>query len=148
MKWKGRSSNKGKFKPYNTSKYKGDPTGIVYRSSWELKLMIFLDKNPAILEWNSEEIIIPYISPIDNKRHRYFPDFWVKRKNKEGIIEEIIVEIKPKEQMMPPINPNKKNVAEYLRNQSKWTAAKNYCENKQWKFFVLNEENLGIRRSN
>jgi hypothetical protein len=74
-------SYQGYFKPKNPQKYKGDPTNIVYRSSWELKLMTYLDLHKDIVTWGSEELIIPYRSPIDNKIHRYFPDFIVTKIN-------------------------------------------------------------------
>ena len=76
-----KSKYKGIFKPYNPAKYRGNPTNIVYRSSWELKLMIHLDKHPDVIWWSSEEVTIPYISPIDGRPHRYFPDFIVHLKN-------------------------------------------------------------------
>ena len=69
----------GRFKPDNPQKYKGDASNIIYRSGWELKLMRYLDKHPHVTRWNSEEIIIPYRSPIDGKMHRYFPDFYVEK---------------------------------------------------------------------
>ena len=94
---------KGKFRPENYKKYKGDYTKITYRSGWELKFMKYLDRQPNVLSWSSEEVIIPYKSPIDNKWHRYYPDFWVK--TKQG---ETLVEIKPKKQTRPPkLNPKK-----------------------------------------
>ena len=65
---------KGMFKPKNPQKYRGDPTNIIYRSSFELKLMVYLDQHPEVISWGSEEIIIPYKSPIDNRYHRYFVD--------------------------------------------------------------------------
>ena len=69
---------KGKFKPKNRTKYKGDPNAIIYRSLWELRFMRYLDTTSSILKWSSEEVVIPYRSPIDGRRHRYFPDFWIK----------------------------------------------------------------------
>jgi hypothetical protein len=66
---------KGRYSPKNPGKYKGDPTGIIYRSLWERKLMVYLDENKSIIQWSSEEIAIPYISPLDIRYHRYFPDF-------------------------------------------------------------------------
>ena len=75
----------GKYKPKNPKKYKGDPSNIIYRSGWELKLMIRLDEDEQIISWGSEEIAIPYISPLDNKIHRYYPDFLVTKINKNGI---------------------------------------------------------------
>ena len=70
-------SYKGKYKVKNPEKYKGDPTNIIWRSLWERKYMKYLDGNPNILEWSSEEFFIWYKSPIDNRQHRYFPDFFL-----------------------------------------------------------------------
>ena len=86
---------KGRFNIRNPSKYKGDPQRIIYRSLWERKFMVYCDTNDAILEWGSEEIIIPYLSPIDGRIHRYFPDFYIKVRQHDGSIEKSIVEIKP-----------------------------------------------------
>lgn len=141
----------GYYKPKNIKKYKGDPTNIVYRSSWELKFMIYLDSHPDVLEWKSEELIIPYKSPIDNKIHRYFPDFYVKRRDVNGKIETLIVEIKPEAQTKPPVQPSKKNkryiqeVMEYGKNQAKWKAAKDFCEDRKYKFIILTEKHLNIK---
>ena len=86
---------KGKFKTKNPAKYKGDITNIVYRSLWELRFMKWCDLNSSVLEWGSETIIVPYISPLDRKVHRYFVDFYIKVKNKNGEIQKYLVEIKP-----------------------------------------------------
>ena len=95
---------KGKFRPQNRNKYKGDSSDIRYRSGGELNFMKYLDRQPEVLRWSSEEIIIPYKSPIDGKWHRYFPDFWVKTAKGETLIE-----IKPKKQTKPPkLNPKHK----------------------------------------
>ena len=91
-------SYKGKFKPKNRAKYKGDHTAITYRSLWELRFMRYLDTTSSVLKWSSEEIVIPYRSPIDGRRHRYFPDFWVKVKTSEGLVKESLIEVKPKAQ--------------------------------------------------
>ena len=61
-------SYSGKFKPKNYKKYKGDPTKIFYRSLWERRFMVYCDNNDKIIEWGSEELIIPYRSPLDKKR--------------------------------------------------------------------------------
>ena len=142
---------KGFFKPLYPQKYKGDPTRIVYRSSWELKLMRYLDKHPDIIEWGSEEIVVPYISPIDNKPHRYYPDFIIKKRNyKTGKIEVEMVEVKPSRQCKPPQLQKKptrryiSEVYEWERNRAKWNAAYQYCQNRDWKFSVFTEKELGI----
>ncbi|BCU97182.1 MAG: hypothetical protein CM15mV15_1410 [uncultured marine virus] len=77
-------SYSGKFKPSYPGKYKGDPTNIIYRSLWERKFMVWCDRNINVEEWGSEEIIIPYISPVDGRVHRYFPDFYVRARTKTG----------------------------------------------------------------
>ena len=144
-------AHKGKFKPQNPHKYIGDPTNIIYRSSWEVILMDYLDKHQNIKRWSSEEIIIPYFSPIDGKRHRYFPDFFVEQE-KDGKVEKILIEIKPKKQTVPPIknlSPTGKITKSYLTevknwgiNQAKWNSAVSYCNNRGWKFAVMTEDHL------
>ena len=86
-------SYKGYFKPRNPSKYSGDPTTIIYRSSWELKLMRYLDSHSDVIKWASEEFSIPYVSPIDGKVHKYFPDFLVKKRSPNKTIETIVIAI-------------------------------------------------------
>ena len=76
---------KGKFITNNTQKYVGDHRNIIYRSLWELKFMKWCDRNRNIIEWGSEEFFIPYVSPLDNKPHRYYPDFYMKLKDGKGM---------------------------------------------------------------
>ena len=141
---------KGKFRPSEPKKYKGDPTNIVYRSLWELKFMRYCDSNKRIVKWSSEEIIIPYKSPLDNRLHRYFPDFYIKYKDVSGKIIEKVVEIKPANQVKEPKKQKtrtKKYVNEvitYAKNQAKWVAAEEFCKDRRWQFQVLTEKELGI----
>jgi len=143
-------SYKGVFKPKNPGKYRGDVTNIIYRSLWELKFMRYLDAHSDIIEWSSEELVIPYRSPLDGRVHRYFPDFYVKSL-KDGKVKVDIVEIKPYIQSVPPLVESKvtrkyaKKVATYAINQAKWKAAKEFCEDRQWNFKVLTEKELGIK---
>ena len=99
---------KGRYKPLNPKKYKGDPTNIIYRSSWERRCMIYFDRTPNILEWQSEEFFIPYKSPVDGKIHRYFPDFKIKVLNKQKNFESILIEVKPFKQTQPPVVQKRK----------------------------------------
>ena len=144
-------SYKGKYQPKNPQKYKGDPTNIIYRSLWERKFMVYCDSNQNILEWGSEELALPYRSPIDNKIHRYFPDFYIKVKESTGQIKKYLIEIKPKKQTIEPIPQKRKTkgyiyeVYEYAKNQAKWKAAQEFCEDRQWEFKVLTEDELGIK---
>lgn len=144
-------TNKGFFKPKNPQKYKGNPTEIVYRSSWECRVMSFLDNNPSVVQWSSEEIVIPYLSPIDRKVHRYFPDFYIKVKDKNGKIKEMIWEIKPKKQSSQPKKQSRitqryiNEVVTWGINEAKWKAAQEYCLDRGWQFKVLTEEDIGIK---
>lgn len=141
---------KGKFIPKNIYKYRGNYRNIIYRSSWELKFMNYCDSNPSVLEWGSEEIVIPYRSPIDNKIHRYFVDFYVKIKNSSNCIEKYLIEIKPKKQTKEPQVQKRKTkqyiyeVVEYAKNQAKWSAAEEFCKDRNWKFMILTEDQLKI----
>ena len=143
-------SYKGKYYPSFPRKYKGDPTNIVYRSLWERKFMVYCDKNDNILEWASEEIAIPYRSPIDNRVHRYFPDFYMKVKETNGRIKNYVIEVKPAKQTIPPKKPKRqtkgyiREAYEYARNQAKWKMAKEFCADRQWEFKVVTEKELGI----
>lgn len=144
-------SYKGFFKPKNPAKYKGDPSNVIYRSGWELKLMAHLDSHPDVIQWSSEEFSIPYRSPIDGKIHRYFPDFFVKKRNAQGIEESLVIEVKPSKQVMAPkvqSKPTRKYLNEvktYGINTAKWKAAKEFCELKKWKFIIMTEKELGIK---
>lgn len=141
---------KGKYKVKNPAKYRGDIHDVVYRSSWELKFMNWCDTTPAVLEWGSEIAVIPYISPVDKRVHRYFVDFYMKVKDKNGLIEKYLVEIKPKKFTEEPVKPKRvtkqflEEVFTYGVNQAKWKAAREFCEDRKWKFVVLTEDELKI----
>lgn len=135
----------GFYTPQNPSKYKGDPTKIVFRSSWELKILKYLDANPDVIFYQSEEIVIPYICKSDNRPHRYFPDFFVKFKNGT----QLLIEVKPKHQTQPPKSTKGKREDVYIRecmafakNISKWEAAKEYCRTRGWTFVIFTEDTL------
>lgn len=136
-------SYKGKFKPINTNKYHGDITNIIYRSLWERQLMKWLDQCSNVKSWASEEIIIPYISPLDNKIHRYFVDFTVIFNTGETKL----IEIKPSIKLRKPITQRRirrviiENI-EYVKNSAKFEAASNFAEKRGWKFEVWTEHTL------
>jgi hypothetical protein len=143
--------HQGYFKPKNPQKYKGDPTNIIYRSGWELKFMLYVDSHPEILEWGSEEFSIPYRSPVDGKIHRYYPDFYLKKKGKDGKPQTLIVEIKPLKQTIEPQKQSKKTkryineVMTWGINSSKWKAAQDFCKDRDWQFLILTEKELNIK---
>ena len=145
-------SYKGRYTPINPKKYKGNPSRIVYRSLWERKFMIYCDTNNSILEWGSEEVIIPYLSPWDGRVHRYFPDFYIKVREHNKTTKKYIIEIKPKKQCKPPVATPKRKTKKWFGevktwgiNEAKWKYAIKWCENNGMEFKVLNEDHLNIR---
>ena len=111
--------------------------------------MKYLDDSPNIIWWASEELPIKYISPVDNKVHRYFPDFIVKLKKKDGSTKTVVMEIKPEKQTKLPKQTRKtkrfiQETATYAVNQEKWRAADIFCKEHGWEFMVLTEKDLGI----
>ena len=144
-------SYKGLYTPKNPKKYKGNPHNIVYRSLWERKFMVYCDMSTSIIEWGSEEIIIPYLSPWDGKTHRYFPDFYIKVKQHDESIKKFIIEIKPKKQCSPPNKNPKRKTKRWQKdmkawgiNSAKWKYATEWCEKNDMEFKILNEDHLGI----
>ena len=149
---------KGRYRPTNIEKYKGDPTKIIYRSSWELKFFRYIDRHPDIIWWQSEEISIPYISPIDGKPHRYYPDVVLQRRVGEDKYEIVMIEIKPEKQTRAP-DLSKRNatktgrisrrylneVKNYGVNEAKWEQARNYCKQRGWRFEIMTERHLGVK---
>ena len=143
-------SYKGKYTIKYPDKYIGDPKSIVYRSLWERQCFKWCESNPRVRGWNSEEIVIPYMSDVDGRLHRYYVDLLIVMENDEVFL----VEIKPKKQTQPPKKPKRKTkkyakeVATYITNTNKWGAAQKFAEQKEWKFQIWTEEtlkNLGIK---
>lgn len=147
-------AHKGRFRPKNPGKYKGDPSRIIYRSLWEFKFFRYVDTHPDIVWWQSEEVVVPYVSPIDGKKHRYFPDVIVHKRDGSTVM----IEIKPYNQTLPP-DPRKKNatpsgrlsrryineVKTYGINDAKWKAARAFCKKRGWHFIIMTEKELGIK---
>lgn len=137
----------GKFAPANPDKYVGDVSKIIYRSSWELRVMQWMDKSDSVIRWASEEIAIPYISPVDGDVHRYFVDFWLEAKTKTGV-KRFIIEVKPSKFCKLP---EKRNSRKYLKememyavNTSKWNAARQFAKKHGMEFVVLTEKEIGL----
>ena len=142
-------SYKGTFKPKNPTKYNGNANNIIYRSLWELRVMKYLDDHPEVIWWASEELIIPYYSPIDNKKHRYFPDFVAKMKRKDGTVMTYVIEVKPEIQTKKPEQKRKtkryiQESMTYVINQCKWKAATEFCKDNGWEFKIITEKHLGL----
>lgn len=138
----------GKFYPKNPEKYRGDRNKITYRSSWEKFIFEMLDNNPDVVQWSSEEVIIPYFSHADGKRRRYFMDMYVKYANGDVYL----FEVKPKKETAAPKPPTNMTTAAKKRfmnevytwtvNKDKWKAASELCEKKGWQFKIITEDAL------
>jgi hypothetical protein len=142
-------SYKGKYIPSNPKKYKGNSSQVIYRSLWERKVMVYCDRNDKVIEWGSEEVIIPYRSPWDGRIHRYFPDFYMKVEQKSGNVKKFLIEVKPKSQCKSPVkNPKRKTRNWYKQvkawgiNQAKWKSAEKWCKDKGMEFKILTEDHL------
>ena len=141
------ASMKGVYKPSNPKKYIGDPNNIVYRSGWERTFMKYLDDRESVIRWASEEISVPYYNPMKKRVAKYFPDFYVEYKKKEGGVKKCLIEIKPLRECSPPKSTRRtKNVmiAEslYAQNQAKWAACREFCLDNGLEFRILTEKDL------
>jgi len=140
----------GRYSVDNPSKYSGDPTKVFFRSLWERQIFRWAEANPEVLKWVSEETVVPYVCRTDGQVHRYFIDLKISMANGNTYL----IEIKPKCQTIPPVQPKRKTrkyiteVMTYAKNISKWEAADKYAKAQGWIFQVWHEEtlkNLGIR---
>jgi hypothetical protein len=141
-------SYKSKYRPTYPQKYKGNPNNIICRSSWERRFCHWCDMNENILEWGSEEFSIPYISPIDNRIHKYYPDFIIKFKESSVQIKTYVIEVKPEKQTREPVKKTRVTksyiyeVTTYAVNQAKWKAANEFCKDRLIEFKIITENDL------
>lgn len=137
----------GRYVPNFPQKYRGDASKIFYRSSWELRLFDWCDKNGGVVGWSSEELVIPYFCPTDQRMHRYFLDAEIHIRRGNDVIK-YWVELKPERYTQPPKLPkrtNKRFITEtlnYVKNQAKWAAAEEAANQCGAKFMVWTEQTL------
>ena len=147
---KNNKYRQGIYQVAHKEKYKGNGNNVTFRSGWELKVMKFLDHNTNVVEWSSEEAIIPYQNPLTGRISRYFVDFYAKMKDKNGSTKKFLIEVKPYSQTIPPVQKNRKTKnliyqqAEYVKNQAKWKSASEYCLKRDMNFVILTEKQLGV----
>lgn len=144
-----------RFVPKHPEKYVGDVNNIVMRSSWEKKFAIWCDSNPSVIQWNSEGMPIKYWHTVDQKVRRYYIDFFVKLRLKDGSISKLAIEVKPVAEKNPPVKPKRRTAKSeqryinecltYQQNQDKWRAAEEWCSQNGFKFIVMTEHELGIK---
>lgn len=135
---------KGKYTVKKPEKYVGDPKKVVFRSLWERNTFRWLEDQPSVIEWASEEVAIPYVCATDRKVHRYFIDVYFKTKDGK----KYLIEIKPAKETKPPKPPKKRTkryLSEsltYIKNQSKWEAATKFAQENGAIFQVWTEDTL------
>lgn len=143
-------SYKGRYTIKKPEKYAGDPTKVIYRSLWERNAFRWCEANPKVKLWNSEDVVVPYVSSVDKSLHRYYVDLLIQMDNGKTFL----VEIKPKKETAPPKKPKRKTKRylneqlTYIKNSDKWKAANQFAEHNGWKFQVWTEDtlkNLGIK---
>jgi len=162
------ASHKGSFRPKNKDKYRGNSENITYRSGWELSCMMKFDNNPNVLEWSSETVVVPYRSEVDRlieqrtgRRkivHKYFIDFYVKLKQKDGKTVQKLIEVKPYGETIEPDRKRYKgrnaaqryatDVKKWLINKAKWTAAKTFAANRGMDFEIYTEKKIYGQKDN
>lgn len=139
----------GEYTVINKEKYTGNIHRVRYLSSWELVMLKFFDSNPNIIEWNSEDIVIPYYSNADQKKRRYMVDFYIKYKKKDGTVKKEILEVKPLAQTLQPISKKGKKKSTYLKecytyqvNIDKWKAATAWAKARGMEFRLITERDI------
>jgi hypothetical protein len=142
----------GYYKLNNPEKYIGDPGKIIYRSSWEYRFCRYCDDSPNVLKWSSEPVAIKYISPIDQKEHNYFIDFYARVKRGE-LEKDYLIEVKPESSLVKPVmeggNQTMRKLKNYnyalktyITNRAKFAAAKKHAESNGYKFVIVTEKFL------
>jgi hypothetical protein len=130
------------YKVKNPEKYIGSKDPL-YRSSWEMTFMMFCDNNPAIQEWASEPVKIPYRDPLTGKFTVYVPDFIIVYYDKNQRKKVELIEIKPANQMIKErVGKNVYNQAQYVKNMAKWAAAGEWAKSRGIVFRVINEHDI------
>ena len=143
----GKNYKQGEYEVKNKEKFVGTKNPR-FLSSFELQCFLYFDNNPNVIEWGSENVVVKYYDYLKEKYRRYMVDVYVKYKDRKGDIHTELVEIKPYNQTLPPNKGKKRqDVFEqqqmtYITNQEKWQSAKQYAEERGWKFRVITEYDI------
>jgi len=131
----------GKYTPVNPEKYVGQYP-IIFRSSWEFKVMQLFDLSPHISNWASESLKIPYRNPFTGKYTVYVPDFVVTYVDAKGNQKAEIIEVKPAKETFLEHAKTEKAKAAVALNTFKWEAAHAFARLHGMTFRVMNEGNI------
>jgi len=161
------SYNQGNYVPKNKEKVIKLNTqgGVYFRSSWEKKIMTWLDHNSKVTKWGAECMKIPYqMTHFENgdariKEHCYYPDFYYEMRLDSGQLKQVVVEVKPMKEynMVLALNEGRLTVPENrgkklknfeydlkmaYKNKNKWDTMIAYCNKKGFDFIIITEEHL------
>jgi hypothetical protein len=132
----------GGYQIKNPEKYVGSKLPYC-RSSWETTFCMFCDNNPAIQEWASEPVKIPYQDPLTGKHTVYVPDFLISYVDSNMKKHVELIEIKPVNQTLKErVGKNPYNQAQFVKNMAKWDAATKWSRSRGIKFRVINEGDI------
>ena len=147
---RNKNYKQGYFYPSNPEKFVSKERYAVYRSGLELDYFKILDKNPNVLKWGSEEIVIPYF--FEGKWHKYYVDLFVIFKNGNKLVK-YLVELKPHKQTQEPVWSKRRKESTYLyecfqwqQNKAKWQAALEVAKKNDFEFKILTEKDLETYR--
>lgn len=131
----------GKYKVQNPEKYMGRQVPT-YRSSWEFTFMSFCDNNPAVINWASEGVKIPYFNPVSGKNTVYVPDFIIVYTDKNQRKHTEVVEIKPSKEATMESAKSYRDKLSVAINMAKWAAADAWCKANNMRFRVITEYDI------
>jgi len=134
----------GTYHLRNPQKFMGSYEPI-YKSKLEAKMMFYLDHNESVVKWNYEAFPIKYIDESSNNKVRnYYIDFTAVVKS-NGKLQTVWIEVKSESETHAPgkrASKNPKAVETWMKNQSKWKAARQLAESRGVKFVIISEREL------
>lgn len=138
------NNNVGTYHLRHPEKFSGNYNPI-YKSKLEAKMMFYLDHNENVVKWNYEGFPIKYIDESSNNKVRnYYIDFTAVVKSGDKL-QTVWIEVKSESETHEPgrkASKNPKAVETWIKNQSKWKAAKRLAESLGHKFVVITEKEL------
>lgn len=137
-----RTTFKGRYVLKNPQKYVGNPNNVICRSSWEYHVCEFFDTHPSVKRWASEEFAVPYVSPVDGRVHKYYPDFLVTYQNRAGETITELVEVKPSHETRVVKKMTPEAMQKLAVNEAKWAAAAAFGAKNGIRFKVVTENEL------
>lgn len=145
---RNKNFKQGYYRPEHPEKLLGKKDYVIYRSGLELSYFRILDKNPNVVRWGSEEIVIPY--RYNDSWHKYYIDLVVFLKVGDEL-KKMLIELKPYKQTIQPVDSKRKKRSTFMnecltwhKNCAKWDSAREYAKKARCEFKILTEKDLGV----